>query len=299
MEHKMYTTNPFLPKVRMQAVMLVRKGWSMRKVARYIGVNPSTVSRWVKKAPVKGSCSIPTLSSKPKRHPKSISNEVRQMIINERIKTKRCGNVIHKSLEKKGIKVSLSTVNRTLDRAGLLKKKSKWKRYHKNTPRILPNRPGDLIQLDTIHLFPLVKTKYKKWYIYTLLNVNSRWAYAKAFGRINTYNSLNFVKEAREIAPFDFNCVQTDNGQEFSTYFSHNLKIKHRHTRVRKPTDNAYIERFNRTIQEESITYVPETLDKLNQSLKEYINHYNNERMHMGIDYQTPKEKLSLMLQRS
>ena len=298
MKRTMYTTNPFLPKVRMQAVMLVRRGWSMRKVARHLGVNPSTVSRWVKKAPVRGCLGIPTLPSKPRHHPKTISNEVRQMIIDERIKTKRCGNVIHRKLQNDGVNVSLSTVNRVLDRGGYLKKKSKWKRFHRNTPRILPDSPGDLIQLDTIHLFPLIKTKYKKWYIYTLLDVNSRWAYAKAFGRINTYNSLNFVKEAKEFAPFDFNCVQTDNGQEFSTYFSHNLKIKHRHTRVRKPTDNAYIERFNRTIQEESITHVPETLTKLNRTLKEYINHYNNERMHMGIDYQTPNQKLGVVLQR-
>lgn len=299
MKRTMYTTNPFLPRVRMQAVMLVRRGWSMRKVSRYMGVSPSTVSRWVKKAPKRGCLGIPTLSSRPKSHPKETNNEIKQMIINERLKTKRCGNVIHKKLTNQGVCVSLSTVNRTLDRYGLLKKKSKWKRFHRNTPRPLPLSPGELVEMDTIHLFPLIKTKYKKWYIYTLLDVNSRWAHAKAFGRINTYNSLNFVKEAKELAPFNFNCVQTDNGQEFSTFFSQNLKIRHRHTRVRKPTDNAHVERFNRTIQEECVTYVPETLTKLNQSLREYINHYNNERMHMGIDYLTPNQKLEQVLQRS
>lgn len=299
MKHIMYTTNPFLPKVRMRAVMLVRRGWSMRKVARYIGVNPSTVSRWVKKAPAKGSSSILTLSSRPKTHPKSISKELKKLIVQERLRTRRCGSVIHQKLLKQNIKVSLSTVNRTLDRYGLLKKRSKWKRFHRNTPRPLPEKPGDLVQLDTIHLLPLTNTKYKKWYIYTLLDVNSRWAHARAFGRINTYNSLNFVTEAKELAPFKFNCVQTDNGQEFSTYFTHNLDIRHRHTRVRRPTDNAHLERFNRTIQEECVNHVSGTLNKLNQSLKEYIHHYNNERMHMGIDYLTPSQKLSQMLHRS
>ena len=59
----MYTTNLFLPKVRMQAVMLVRRGWSIRKVARHLGVNPSTVSRWVKKAPKRGYLGIPSYST--------------------------------------------------------------------------------------------------------------------------------------------------------------------------------------------------------------------------------------------
>jgi len=301
MEDMAYTTNPFLPKVRMQAVMLVRRdGWSIRKTSRHFGVSPSTVSRWVKKAPNKGSSCIPTLSSKPKSSPSSISYDLEKMIVSERFKHGRCGNVIHRKLLNDGVKVSLSTVNRTLDRHGLLKKKSKWKRYHKTTPRPLPLNPGDLVQVDTIHLIPdPTGNDKKRWYVYTMIDVNSRNAWAKAFERANTYNSLDFVKESKETSPFKISCIQTDNGAEFSKYFSYNLGIRHRHIRVRKPTDNAHIERFNRTIQQECIKYIPRTIDQLNSLLKEYIDYYNNERMHMGIDYQTPSQKLSLMLQRS
>ncbi len=40
-----YSLNPFLPRVRMSAVLLVRKGWSVRQTARYIGVSPGTISK--------------------------------------------------------------------------------------------------------------------------------------------------------------------------------------------------------------------------------------------------------------
>src|SRR3989344_9020241 len=46
-----YTTNPHLPRLRMEAAQLVlRQGWSTRQVARYTGFDQSTVVRWVAKA---------------------------------------------------------------------------------------------------------------------------------------------------------------------------------------------------------------------------------------------------------
>ena len=42
-----YTSNPHMPKVRKDAVTLVKQEhWSMRKVALRYGVQPSTISRW-------------------------------------------------------------------------------------------------------------------------------------------------------------------------------------------------------------------------------------------------------------
>ncbi len=295
-----YTMNPYLPKVRMKAVRLVRSGWSMRKVSRHIGVNVSTVSRWCKKAPDDARAGIPTLSSKPNSSPKEISSDIKDMIVAERLKHGRCGNVIHQVLLRRDIAVSLSTVNRVLDRGGYLKKKSKWKRLHKYEPPVKALNPGDLVQIDTIHLLPdPYKLDYTKWYIYTLIDINSRWVYAKATKKIGAKESLKFVREAKVRASFRFRCIQSDNGPEFSKYFTQNIKTRHRHTRVRKPTDNAYIERFNRTIQDECIKILPKSIDELNDWIDNYLVYYNNERLHMGIEYLTPREKLSLMLQRS
>jgi transposase InsO family protein len=288
-----YNTNPFAPKARMYAVTLYRReGWSMRKVARHVGVNPSTISRWVRIAPRNTSYSIETKSSRPRHHPKEIKDEIGQMIIAERLKHGRCGNIVHQILLKQGINVSLSTVNRVLDRHGLLKKKDGRKRWHIKTERPLPDNPGDLVQIDTIHI---AKNDLTRCYIYTLIDVNSRWAYAEAIDKISSGKSLSFVLRARAAAPFQFNCIQSDNGSEFGTFFSQNVGIRHRHTRVRRPTDNAHLERFNRTIQTECVRYYS-SIQEMNKKIERYLDYYNNERIHMGINYQTPSEKLTLVL---
>jgi len=46
-----YTTNPRLPRVRMDAVRLVRSGWSAVKVAEHPGDSQSAVAKWVQRAP--------------------------------------------------------------------------------------------------------------------------------------------------------------------------------------------------------------------------------------------------------
>lgn len=89
--------------------------------------------------------------------------------------------------------------------------------------------------------------------------------------------------------------IQTDNGSEFSTWFTHGLltkKVNHRHSRVRQANDNAHIERFNRTIQEECLDRTFNTLENFRKEIPKYLKYYNTERIHMGIDYQTPQEVL-------
>ncbi len=293
--HMPYTTNPYLPKVRAKAVMLVKnKGWSTRKVARHFGVSHSSVVRWLQKSP--STCTIyeiPTLSSRPKTSPRATDEKIIKRILEVRLKRNRCAQIVHAQLKREGIKVSLSTVKRTLDKYGLIKKRSPWKKYHQNIKRPKIAKPGDLGQLDTIHI---PKSNKNNVYIFTLIDCHSRWAQAKAMNRVNTYSSLQAFKEARKNTPFNFRCIQSDNGPEFSKYFTSMVEpigIKHRHSRVRKPNDNAHVERFNRTIQEEmrdEIIKYKNNTPWLNRKINEYLHYYNTERLHMGINYQTPLE---------
>jgi len=242
---------------------------------------------------------IPTESSRPHHSPNRIAQQTENVIIQKRLgEHPRCAVVIQKELSNEYIRVSISTVNRVLDRAGLLKKKSKWKRYWRNTPRPVPDNPGDLVELDTIHLRPFwYRNDKTAWYVYTGIDVNSRTAFAWATDRIAPGQSLHFVREIQARAEFRINCFQSDNGQEFGRYFTLNLGTRHRKIRKRKPNDNAHIEKFNRTIQEECINRANfKTIEELNQCLKEYIDYYNNERLHMGINLITPSQKLMLQM---
>ncbi len=70
-----YTTNPHIGKVRARAVHLVRKeGWSVREVARHLGVSHASIVRWNQKAARDAGrvFEIPTRSSRPKTSPAAI-----------------------------------------------------------------------------------------------------------------------------------------------------------------------------------------------------------------------------------
>ena len=197
----------------------------------------------------------------------------------------RCTEAIHLLLKRTGIMVHPSTIHRVLNRNKCLKKKSPYKRYHPHVDRPYPLKQGDLVQLDTIHLMTGEKTRI---YVFTLIDVYSRSAYAKAYGRMSGRISLNFLKEAQK-SMFHFNMLQSDHGPEFGNWFVTQAMKNHRYTRIGKPNDNAHIERFNRTLQEECLDKIPRKVRAINFHLKKYLPYYNNQRIHLGISA-FPKE---------
>jgi len=281
----MYTTNPNMPRLRVVAVNMVKDGRSVSEVARYFGYTKSAVSKWRKKMPEGRFRVIPTLSSRPHHHPRELPLHTIKKIIEYKKKYRRCSEVIHHHLLNDNIKVSLNSVKRKLDRAGLIKKRSPWKRLHLSIKRPIALEPGDLVMVDTIHL---MINDCQRIYVYTMIDVYSRWTYALATDRINTRKSIEFLKRAKNMAPFEFRCIQSDHGSEFSQHFSERIKILHRHSRVRKPNDNSYLERFNRTLQDECLRDLPNNVKIFNKALPDYLKYYNTERLHMGINFKTP-----------
>src|SRR3989344_151077 len=264
----MYTTNSKMPKLRMEAVRLVKyRGWSTRQVARYTGYNQSVIVKWCRKDPTGGWRPIETKSSKPNKHPNQLSNEV-----------------VDRGLQEKGINISISSVKRTLDRKSLLNKRSPWKRYHAPMDRPEALNPGDLVQIDTIHIM----AGKERIYVFTILDVFSRWAHARAYYRANTRTALDFLVKAKIKAPFTFKTIQSDHGSEFSTSFTERSKLAHRHSRIRRPNDNAHLERFNRTIQEECLDSIKPDVKEINRALVKYLDCYNNRRHHFGLNLKFP-----------
>ena len=282
-----YTTNKYMPSIRRDASDLVRRGWSTRKVARHFGYSQSVIVKWCAKAKILGHHPIPTQSSKPKHHPKQLSDEMVWKIFQQRIKTRRCAEVIHQELINQEIRTSLSSVRRTLDRHGLLKKRSPWKRYHPPVERPYPLKAGDLVQIDTIHR--MISEK-KRLYVFVLIDVYSRWVYAKAYEKMSGKQTIKFVNEAQRKSVFSFQMLQSDHGPEFSQLFTSRIHKDHRYTRIGKPNDNAHIERVNRTIQEECLDKLPNDVSKINCELKKYLQYYNYERLHLSLNLKTPSQ---------
>jgi putative transposase len=276
-----------MPRVRRDAADMVRRGFSKEEVGRRYGVGSSTICKWVKKAKLYGYGAIPTKSSRPHHHPKEIDEGVVKRIVALRIKTRRTSEVVHQHLLNEGIKVSLNSVRRTIDRHGLMKKRSPWKRYHPPVDRPYPLKSGDLVEIDTIH--KMISEK-KRIYVFVLIDVYSRWIYAKAYERINGRQTIRFVNEAQRKSVFRFQMLQSDHGPEFSKWFTSRIEKNHRYTRIGKPNDNAHIERVNRTIQEECIDKVNADVKSINCALKKYLQYYNYERLHLGLNLKTPSE---------
>lgn len=267
---------------------MLRDGKSTREVSRYLGYAQSTIVKWNKrKDEAYDRTYLPTRSSRPHCSPRRIGRDIEARIIGIRKETKRCSEVVYEHLKKENINISLSTVKRVLNRYGCLNKRSPWKKR-----RMYPIRPdiekqGDLVEFDTVHF---VDKDGRRTYIYTALDVYSRYGYARWYKRSNTYNSLSFLRYAKEYFPFEIRCIQTDNGSEFGKWFTDHCNIKHRHNHPRSPNENGHLERFNRTLQEEIPKH--DLCIFIKKDVVKYLEHYNTKRMHMGINFKTPAQMI-------
>ena len=287
-----YTSNPKMPHLRIEVVKKIRKdGWSVRQTARYFGYTPGAISKWLAKAPDDLRTTIPTKSSRPHHHPNALSEEKVRAIVKARLEHHRCAEVVKKQLDNSGLDISWSSVKRTLSRTGLIRNRSLWKKWHYSLPRPIAEKPGDLLQIDTVHF---VTNSGTRFYVYTIIDLYSRWAYAQVVKKIGAGPIVLFLKEAKKYATFEFVMVQSDNGPEFTKHFTAGanlMGIAHRHTRVRKCNDNAHIERFNRTIQEECFGIEkPVSYDRYLSLINDYLIYYNNSRLHLGLGLKTPAE---------
>lgn len=145
--------------------------------------------------------------------------------------------------------------------------------------------------MDTVHFVDW--STGERFYLYTIIDLHSRWAYAEVHDKLSQAHSLKVALRAQAKAGFCFVMMQTDNGPEFQKYFHDMLAVRHialRHSRVRQSNDNAHVERFNRTLQDECVTGYPLRRNVTQKRLDEYLDYYNNGRRHMGISMRRPAQ---------
>ncbi len=288
-----YTTNPHLPRVRAEAVALVRAGWSIRKVARKFGFSHCTVRLWVKRGTAYGEGGhlvVPTLSSRPHHHPTELDTATVDRILALRGERDQCAEILHHRLEEEKLPVSLSSVKRTLKRYGITRF-SKWKKWHRYLPRPMPAKPGILVEIDSMQ----EGIAADHLHAYALIDVYSRWGWAWPAARTSSRLSAKFVMRAQAAAFFPFVTIQSDHGGEFSKWFTKVIEhqgFSHRHSRVRTPTDNSHVERFIQTLQRDCLRRIPNTLVAWQKEIPDYLRYYNTERPHMGLGMKTPAEWL-------
>lgn len=93
--------------------------------------------------------------------------------------------------------------------------------------------------------------------------------------------------------------IKVDNGPEYIIgklmAWAENKGIQLQYIQPGKPQQNAYIERYNRTVRDEWLgQYIFETIEEAQDQATEWLWTYNNERPNMAIGGITPAMKLKI-----
>lgn len=168
----------------------------------------------------------------------------------------------------------------------IIKKRKKVRRKDYN-----PEKAGDLVQVDTVVKF----IDGTRRFIMTAIDLESDFAFAYGYKNLSSAVGRDFLKKLKQVAPFEITHIQTDNGLEFEKYFREYLeeqKIIHFHNYPRCPKMNAYIERFNRTIQEQYVNWnlmsLRDDLNEFNRNLIDWLLWYNTKRPHESLGMVSP-----------
>ena len=147
------------------------------------------------------------------------------------------------------------------------------------------------MELDTIIRF----IDGTKRYILTAIDVERKFAFAGAYTSHSSKSAADFLRRVIEVCPFLIEELQTDNGSEFAKNFEEAcaaLGLMHFNTHVRSPKENAFIERFNRTISEDFIMLnrplLRDDVDAFNLKMVDWLLWYNTVRPHESLGMMSP-----------
>jgi transposase InsO family protein len=279
-------------------------------------VSKPTLMRWQHNYKLHGARGLIPCSRKPLRSRQSaIPQNIISFILNYRREHPRvCQYTIKPLLDKfcrehKLAPISTSSIERIIRRLkeqgkmpdnkqfrllalrGNIKQKYKHPFKKLRLGKYTPSAPGDIVQIDSVHLV----TDGIKKYLITAIDLKSRFAYSEVYNNLNSLNAKDFMQNLEQITPFKISRIQTDNGSEFAKNFAEHVKeqqLIHYHNYPKCPKSNAYIERFNRTIREQFVQCTPYTpgSEDFKKELADYIIWYNTQRVHKGLKYITPMQ---------
>ena len=191
------------------------------------------------------------------------------------------------------VAVSPSSVYRVLVNAGLLRR---WNRKpsKKGTGFQQPLKAHEHWHID-ISYINICGTFY---YLCSILDGFSRYIVHWEIRESMTEADVEIIlQRAREKFPDAKPRVISDNGPQFiSKDFKEFIRISgmtHVKTSPYYPQSNGKLERYHRTVKGTCIRVkTPLSLEDARDLVTDFVDHYNNKRLHSAIGYVTPKDKL-------
>jgi len=214
--------------------------------------------------------SLRNRSRRPHSHPNQQNLEEIKLVRDMRRRNPNLGLMeFWFKLRVRGYQRHYVSLFRLMVRMGLFIRKENTKKEYQAKPYEQMSHPGERIQID-VKWVPrecIVGGKVRQYCQYTAIDEYSRLRYLQAFDEANTYTSMQFLKEAvlwfgrRGI---QVECVQTDNGHEFTKRLSRTrdeenltsfelllrfLGIRHKFIKPYTPRHNGKVERSHREDQ--------------------------------------------------
>lgn len=286
-------------------------GQNVSRTARHFGVSRPTVYRWLGRFDRFRLETLENHGSAPRRRrrPTWTSEQLRAVKAIREAYPRWGKDKLRILLRRAGIVLSVSMIGRILARlrrSGELReparrrmsvRQRRWSRpYAIRKPVDWPvERPGDLVELDTLDIRPLSTLVLKQ---FTARDVVSRWDTVELGRRATARAAAEVLDRLAERMPFPVRAISIDNGSEFMAEFETACQARGIRLFVlppRSPKLHGAVERANRTHTEEfyEVTTAEPDLASLQAELHTWETVYNTIRPHQALGYLTPAEYLA------
>ena len=276
-----------------QSLIKYAQKHGVTKTAIRYQTNRQYIYRWMRR--YDGTlASLSDQSRRPHRHPNQHRPNELKLISDMRRRNPHVGLVVFwVKLRQRGYARSISGLYRVLRRTGQVPIKPPNPKYIPK-PYEQMTYPGQRIQIDVKHVPAAClagELKGQKLYQYTAIDEYSRLRYLEGFEETSTYSSTVFLDNAIAFFKkhgFSIQCVQTDNGAEFTRRFSNGkptlfeqrmdgLGITHKLIKPFTPRHNGKVERSIR--KDNEYFYAVRSFfsfDDFKKQLRKHNRWYNN-----------------------
>ncbi len=246
-----------------QSLICYAEKYGVTKAAIRYHTNRQYIYRWRKR--YDGTLqSLEDRSHRPHSHPNQHTEAEKKLIRDMRRRNPNAGIVVFwVKLWQRGYTRSISGLYHYLRKSGQMAVKLPNPKYVPK-PYEQMTYPGQRVQID-VKFVPkscLVGQAAQDggYYQYTFLDEYSRFRYLEAFQEHSTYSSAQFIRHCVKMFPYAIECVQTDNGSEFTnrlvspkeylpSLFERTLNqlgIRHKLIKPYTPRHNGKVERSHR-----------------------------------------------------
>ena len=292
-----------------QSVVKYSLKYGVTKAAIKFEMHRKTIYRWREKYDGTAQ-SLKNKSRRPHSHPNQHTEEEIKMIKNYKYKNKETGIVVlWVKLRRAGYTRSITSLYRVMQRIGIYQKTPSKKKEYEPKPYEEMKYPGERVQIDVKYvpaksLTKEVKEKEGRYYQYTAIDEYTRQRVLWASKEHSTYASTEFLKIIKKKFKYKIECIQTDNGTEFTnrlttyrdkkTLFEKALEeagIRHKLIKPKTPRHNGKVERSHRKDQERFYyNKIFCSFEDFKNRLKYWEKEYNNFPM-KPLKWLSPNEK--------